>query len=188
MPNRVKASMHPYFTSNGVDDDLLNWTTPFIPVWNDWIMLRSFWRHPVLVRTLKRLSWLIRSKVYECNAEWPLLFSAFLLKNIMSIVECSDLMSYCDSEYTLSASFLSLFRTMWANAFPMMLSKVILLCSCTGWEFYSLQCPWEIPPPLSADRAVCADVQGVVPLQSWYFSCGRAIYGFTELLQALVTG
>ncbi|XP_067023937.1 scavenger receptor cysteine-rich domain-containing group B protein-like [Acropora muricata] len=65
MPNNVGESSHPCFTpplmGKASDDEPSNWMMPFMPVWKDWIKLRSLGGHPILARTLKRPSQLTRS-------------------------------------------------------------------------------------------------------------------------------
>ena len=47
-------------------------------------------------------------------------------REIMSIMEHSDLKPHCNSGYTLLASFWSLFRTKWVNTFLTMFSNITL--------------------------------------------------------------
>lgn len=54
----IQPCFTPLFTSNGVDDDPLNWTIPFIPKWKDCKVLRSLFRR----YSLKRTSRLTKSK------------------------------------------------------------------------------------------------------------------------------
>lgn len=72
----------------------------------------------------------------------------------MSIVEHFDLKPHCDSGYTLSASFLSQFRTTRANTFPTMLSKEIPLQLLHSLRFLLFQ----------GNDATASHVLGKVPL------------------------
>lgn len=151
MPKSIGARMQPCFTplrmSKASEVDLLKTTVPFMFLWKDLMIWRSFGGHTLLGRILKRLSLLTRlnALVRSINAINNDCFCSLhftcncLSENMMSVVDLPAQKPHCDSERTCSASTWSCFSTTWANNFPAMLRifSVIVshcshLCSCTA--------------------------------------------------------